>query len=487
MSKCIPKSLIDLLEIPGIGPKTLKLFSKKFHIQNRSDLEKLLKSGEIETLPHFGKKSVEKILEGIDMQKRAQKRISLGEAYVLAQNVIAEMKKCKEITHIEMGGSLRRMQEDIGDIDILATGKSHAKIIDHFVHMPDVTGIIARGTTKASVFLAKNRQVDLRVVPEKSWGAALQYFTGSKQHNVVMRTIAKRRGLKVSEYGVFRGNTYIAGKTEKEVYDKLNMQLPPPEIRIGQEEIKASLEHDIPALIESADIKGDLHVHSNWSDGANNMEDMIKAAIARGYEYIAISDHSPAVRIANGLSREEVSQKLKKLQTLRGKYKNIHILMGTEVDILKNGDIDYDEKTLALFDVVIAAIHSGFTKDNTERLLKAMEHPRVHAIAHPTGRKINSRKPYPVDLGKIFAHAAKTKTALEINAHPARLDLKDLNIKEARKHGVQFVINTDAHQKNSLWMMELGVGTARRGWLTKKEVINALTWEKLQAWLRKKS
>ena len=378
------------------------------------------------------------------------------------------------------------MKETVGDIDILATGKN-LEIIDAFVNLPNVKEVLWKGTKKATVIVEEGEQVDLRVIEPDSYGSALQYFTGSKSHNIHLRTICIKQGYKLNEYGLFKGDVKIAGRTEEEIYEALGMDTPPPEIREDTGEIEAALEHRLPELIDYGDMKGDLHIHSNWSDGASTIEEIALKAIEMGYEYIVITDHSKSLRVASGLSEEDLLKRNEEIDRLNKKFQGkIKILKGTEVDILPDGSLDYNDEILSQLDFVVAAIHSRFTQDNTKRILKAMENPYVNAIAHPTGRVIGQRESYPVDIEAVIKKAAETGTALEINAYYNRLDLKDVHCRLAVKYGAKLVISTDSHHVDHMWMIKLGVGTARRGWVEKKDVINAKGLRELQKFVKEK-
>ncbi|MFB0519347.1 MAG: DNA polymerase/3'-5' exonuclease PolX [Acidobacteriota bacterium] len=469
--------LIELLKIPDLGPKTLALLHKEMGIKNMAELEEALQSEQARTLPGMGAKKAENILRGIRLLKESGGRIPLGVAIPLVDEVIELMKTKGIVREIFPAGSLRRFRETIGDIDLLATGKDGTRIIEEFTHLPLVTEVLAAGKTKGSVITHASTQVDLRVVPGESFGAALQYFTGSKAHNVRLREIAKSQGLKINEYGVFRGEERIGGSTEEEVYRILGLPWIPPELREDRGEIDAAMKGSLPSLVELADIKGDLHVHSNWSDGNATLEELAEQAKRFGYEYLLIADHSFAVRIAGGLSPEELLRQIKEIKKINQKLKGITLLAGTEVDIRSGGSLDFPDELLEKLDVVVAAVHSGFKQDvhtMTKRILGALENPLVDIIAHPTGRLIGGREPYAVDLNEILYRSAATGTALEINAYYERLDLSDLNCREAKKRGAKLVISTDAHQPHQLGWMRLGVAVARRGWLEKGDVLNTL-------------
>lgn len=483
LKKAIPKGFFELIEIPFLGPKKLKVLYEKLHVRSLDDLKKVIEEGKVQKLPGFGEKSAQKLMEGIGMKAKSRGRRLLGEVYLTVQDIVEAMKKCQAVDRIEPAGSFRRSEETVGDIDILATGKDHEKITEYFAKLPFVSKILASGGTKVSVLTKDALQVDLRVVAPNQFGSALQYFTGSKLHNVHLRTFAKNRGFKLSEYGFFKGEKLVASKTEEDCYASLGMQYIPPEMRTDTGEIEAAYRHELPELVSLADIRGDLHAHSKWSDGRNSIEEMAREAAARNYEYIAMTDHSPSLAVARGLTLDRLKKKKYEIDRLNEKLP-IKILFGTEVDILNGGKIDYPDEILKLFDIVVASIHSRFQQDNTERLLTAMENPFVHIIGHPSGRLIGERLPYPLEYEKIFKKASDTGTVLEINSQYLRFDLQDEQIREAKRWKCTFAINSDAHSVKSLWMMELGVRWARRGWAEAKDVVNTLPLEKLKKALK---
>lgn len=476
----MPDGFLELMAIPNLGPKTLSLAYEKLGVKNFVDLKKVIEDGSLARLPGMGQKKAANILKGIERFEGSKERISLGDAFPLVTNVIGKLKQLEEVKQISPAGSLRRLKETIGDIDILVASDKGREIIRAFAHLPEVVEILAEGDTKGSVVMSPGCQVDVRVVTEDSYGAALQYFTGSKAHNVKLRGMARERGLKVSEYGVFRGEEKLAGRTEKEVYEMLNLPWIPPELREDRGEVQAAMEGKLPLLVTQTDIKGDLHVHSEYSDGSASIGEIAEEAKKLGYEYVAICDHSKSVRYAGGLSGEKILKQLEEIAELNGKLKDFTILSGTEVDILQNGTLDYPDHILEKLDIVVAAIHMGFKKDCTERMRRAMENPHVDVIAHPTGRLISSREGYQIEIHKIMEKAAETGTALEINAYYDRLDLNDLNVRRAKEYGVKLSIGTDAHHRHQLWMMKLGVGVARRGWLEPKNLLNTLPVDELR-------
>ncbi len=475
----VPDTIFTLLDIPGVGPKTVKLLYDEVGVRSIEDLKRAIESGVLLKLPGFGEKKVEKIKKGIELLESAHGRILLGVAIFIVDRIIEQLKKHSAVERISVAGSTRRMKETVGDIDILATG-NNPEIIEAFVNLPNVKEVLWKGPKKATVIVEEGEQVDLRVIEPDSFGSALQYFTGSKAHNIHLRTICLKKGYKLNEYGLFKGDNKIAGKTEEEVYAALGMDTPPPELREDTGEIEAALKHELPDLVELSDIKGDLHIHSNWSDGASSLEELVEKAMELGYSYIAITDHSKSLKVAKGLSEEDLERRnfeIDKLnEKLNGKFK---ILKGIEVDILPDGSLDYSDEILKQLDFVVAAVHSRFTQDNTERIIKAIQNPYVNVIAHPTGRVIGSREPYPLDLDKVMKTAAETGTALEVNAYYNRLDLRDTNCRLAGKYGVMLSFGTDSHHRDHMWMMKLGVGTARRGWVEKKNVLNVLPWERV--------
>jgi len=479
LKKQVPSSLIELLKIEGLGPKKVKFLFEKFNVKSVSQLEKLLKSHYLENIPNWGEKSVENILKSLKLYKKYKKRFILGEIYPLAQDILFKLKKQKYIDQAEICGSIRRMKETIGDLDFLVASKKPGKAIDFFCRMNEVGRIIAKGETKVNVVLKRNIDADLRVVNPQSFGAALCYFTGSKAHNIVLRRLAMKKGLKINEYGVFKKNDKNlikkAGEKEEDIYRLLGLSYIPPELRENRGEIEVAQKNQLPTLIKSSEIKGDLHLHTNWSDGDNSIEEIVEACRSKGYKYIAITDHASNIGVANGLSPERVLKQIKEIRRLDKKFKNIKILAGIEVDIQKDGSLVLPNSVLEKLDFVIASIHSSFhlsREEMTKRLLKAMENPYINVIGHLTGRLINKREPYNLDLGAIFKQAQKNKIALEINAFFNRLDLNDINARQAKDMGVKIVISTDAHNISHLSMMDYGISQARRAWLGRKDVLN---------------
>ncbi len=490
LRKKVPEDLIDLMDAPGVGPKTLKTAYDKLGVRSREDFLRVLRDGSLAKLPGFGAKKVEKILKGIELWQSSQERISLIDAYRIAEKVLEHMSKAEGIEEISVAGSLRRMKETIGDVDILVSAERNAweDIHRHFVSYEEVKEVLAQGETKSSVVLKSSRQVDLRTVEPYQWGAALQYFTGSKEHNVRVRDIAKEKGLKVNEYGIFRveDGKRVGGEKEEDIYRLIGMECPPPEIRENWGEIELALEGKLPKLVSLEDIKGDFHMHTNWSDGANTLEDMAQTAYELGYKYIVIGDHSQSARIANGLTPERYEKQWKEIEEINRTYnpKGFYILKGCEVDILPDGSLDLPDSLLEGFDFVVASIHTRFEQDNTYRVLKAMENPYVNLIGHPTGKSYGHRESYPLDMEKVMEVALETGTALEINTF--RIDLSPENIKKCVDRGVTMVIVTDAHSLTHLRYMKLGVGIARRGWATPDLILNTKSLEGVKEFVAEK-
>jgi len=485
MKKGVSDELIAIMDIPGMGPKTLALIHKERGINNLSHLEKAVEDSSLTNLPGMGEKKIENIKRGIQLLKQSKGRMSLGVAFPVAKRIVETLRQKAGSKKIEWAGSLRRMKENIGDIDILATGKDKEKIVQVFTHLPEVKEVLASGETKASVIVEGGTQVDLRVVEEDSYGAALQYFTGSKGHNIHLRGIAKAKGIKINEYGVFKGNKKIAGKEEKDVYRVLRMEWIEPELREDRGEIEAAQKGRLPKLVQESEIKGDLHVHSKWSDGISSIEEIAKAAQRRGYQYVAVCDHSKSLKIAHGLDESRLMKQMEEIDRLNEKLKNFKILKGTEVDILSDGKLDLSEKILEKLDFVVAAIHSGFKQDKarmTKRIVQALENPYLHILAHPSGRLLGARDPYEVEMDELMEIAKKYGKALEINAYFERLDLDDIHCRKAKEMGVRVGIGTDAHHLDQMWMMSLGVAVARRGWLETKDVLNTLSLKEILQW-----
>jgi DNA polymerase (family 10) len=484
----IPAGLLDLLNIPSVGPKTAKLLYEKLKIKSVSDLEKAILKNKLKGIFGIKEKTIENISKGIEILKRGRERMNLAEATLLAQDFLAPLKKLPQVKNISLAGSLRRQKETVRDIDILVASDKPKKIVDAFVSLPIVKDILAHGPTKASVRTKNDVQADCRVVEEKSFGAALIYFTGSKNFNIKLRRIAIKKGLKVNEYGIFKGSRAIAGSSEEEAFKALGMRYIPAELREDTGEVELAQINRLPRLIELKDIKGDLHTHSLWSDGRNNILEMAKAAKNLGYEYIAVTDHSQSLKIANGLSIADLKNKKREIEQVNKKIRGWRVLFGTEVDIDSQGKIDYKDEILKQFDIVVAAIHTGFKQSRqqlTKRAVRACLNRYVHIIAHPTARLWGLREPYAIDLEEVFQAAADTNTQLEINAFPNRLDLNDSGCRRAKEKGARLAIGTDSHSKEQMESMKLGISVARRGWLSRHDVINTLPLEKLLKAIKK--
>lgn len=476
----IPDGILKLLEIPGIGPKTIKQAYDEIGVKTLEDLQKAIENGSLVKLRGMGPKKVENIKKSIELYFKMSDRIPLGEIYPFVEELKEWLSSYEYVKKIEICGSYRRRKETIGDIDILCLSDNGHKVIERFVNHPDVTRILAHGETKGSCIFNDRIQVDIRVVPEESFGAALQYFTGSKQHNVHLRTLAKQMGYKISEYGVFKNTKKVAGEREEDVYGILGLDFIPPELREDRGEIEKALEHALPELIKTSDIKGDLHVHSKYSDGTETLQEIAEKAIEMGYEYVAVCDHSTSARYAGGLSIEEIKKKNREIEKINEKYGKRILLKGAEVDILQDGSLDYEDEILKEFDFVVASVHMWSKyEDVTPRLIKALQNPYVHTIGHPTGRLIGKREPYNIDLERVIEVAKKEGKFIEINAHYERLDLNDIWARRAKELGVKLTIGSDAHQLGQMWMIELGVYVARRGWLEKSDVINTLNVDEL--------
>lgn len=483
----IPKGLYDLLRVPGLGPKKAWTLYTTLGIKDLSSLKKAAHTGKISTLPGFGKKSEHDILKGIGLVAQGNERQLLGVVLPLALHLVHVLRAHPAVQRAEIAGSLRRMKETIRDIDLLVVTDTPEKVMKHFTSLPLVTRILAQGPTKASVVLQEHINCDLRALPAPSFGAGLLYFSGSKDHNILLRNIAIKKGYKLNEYGLYKGTKPVAGATEQSIYTKLGLQYIPPELREDPASITLARTHTIPSLIPYNSIKGDLHVHTTWSDGAHSTEDMIRAAQQIGYQYVAITDHSKSLHVAHGLDTKRLLQHIEEIETLQKKF-SITILTGSEVDILPDGSLDYDDTLLDKLDIVIASVHSRFKASPeamTKRITTALENSHVTILGHPTGRLINKREPYLFDTDAVFAAAKKNKVAIEINSSPDRLDLKDSHVKLAVKKGVKLCINTDSHATDHFPFIMYGIAQARRGWATTRDVINTLPLAKLLHFIRK--
>lgn len=498
--------LLKMLDIRGVGPKKVKLFRNELGIETIDALKEAAEKGQIQELDGMGEKSEKEILNSIEDMSKMSGRMLIHDAMTTVEAYLGYMKSCEDVGALEYAGSLRRMQETVGDLDLLVTAKEGGqkrapkdatkkeatavgggseeaeRIFDHFVEYEEVEKVIARGDTKSSVLLKSGVQVDLRVVDKGSFGAALHYFTGSKAHNIQIRGRAQKMGMKVNEYAVTKDDQPVAGKTEKEMFEKLGLAYIEPELRTGSGEIEAAEKGELPQLVKLTDIKGDLHLHSNWSDGSNTLEEVVEAYRAAGFEYIAVTDHSPSLKVANGLEIERLQEKNKEIDELQKQYDDFRILKGSEVDILKDGTMDYPDEILAGLDVVVASVHNNFKlsqAEQTERIIKAIQNPHVNIIGHLHGRLIGKRDGYEIDFDAILEAAIEYGVALEINSQPLRLDVYDYNCRLMKERGAKVVINTDSHHVSQNEFMRYGVGVARRGWLEKADVLNTLEVEEL--------
>ncbi|MBI2558801.1 DNA polymerase/3'-5' exonuclease PolX [Candidatus Woesearchaeota archaeon] len=490
LKKKTPVDMEQLGKIEGIGPKTILKLYRELKVKSVGDMEKAAKQGKIQKIRGLGPTVEQNILKSIEFAKKSSERVPLGFALSSAEEVVRMLKTLKEVTRASIAGSTRRMKETIGDIDILATSKAPEKVIDFFTKIPNVAQVLAEGPTKSSVRLKEGIQVDLRVLDDKIFGAALLYFTGNKEHNILLRRIAIEKGLKLSEYGLFDAKTdkLVAGRTEEEIYKKLGMDCIEPEMRENEGEIEMAQRHMLPKLVNYDDIKGDLQMHTKWSDGSNTIEEMALAAKNLGHGYICITDHTGKLAIANALDEKRILKQRKEIEKVNKRLSGIKILQGVEVNIKDDGNLDMPDKVLKQLDIVVASIHSGFKnpKDKiTKRMIKAMENENVDIIAHPTGRLITKREGYEIDLDSVFEAAKKTGTIMEINSYPERLDLKDSHARAAVKAGVKLVISTDAHNTDQLHFIRLGIGTARRGWAEKKDIINTRSLKEMMRMMKK--
>ncbi len=483
----VPQDLFLLLEIQSLGPKTAALAYTELGVQTLEDLRRVAKDGSLSTLAGMGPKKVENILKGLALIETASKEISIGIAVEIVAEVIDYLERAAgdKLKRISPAGSVRRFKQTVHDIDILAESDYGQELIRMFTAMPKVTQILGAGTTKGSVLLEDRFQVDLRVVPTESYGAAQQYFTGSQAHNVRLREIAKKQGYKINEYGVYQGGTKVGGENEFDMYSTLEMAWVEPELREDRGEVEAALQNKLPTLVTLDDIRTDLHMHTTASDGQHTLEELVKYVRLCGYTHMAVCNHSKAAIYANGLSEERLLAQIQQIHELNETLDDFTILAGTEVDILPDGSLDYSNDILKQLDFVVASIHSAFKTDPTSRTVAAMKNPFVDVIGHPTGRLISRREGFELDIERVIQVAAETGTALEVNSFWDRLDLSDINVKKAVENGVKISINTDTHHERHLHMMALGVGTARRGWATADDVINTFSVDELRAWQKR--
>ncbi len=495
--KTVPVKIDELTAVEGVGPKMVKVLYQKLDIRDLKDLEKAAKEGKIRNLPGFGEKTEKNILQGIRFLKKSGGRFLLGEVLPIVREITSILSKLKEVERINVAGSLRRRKETIGDVDLLVIAKDAEKVMDVFVNLPGVTKVWGKGKTRSSIRLEQGIDVDLRVVPKKCYGSALQYFTGSKEHNIATRKIAIDKGLKLNEYGLFKGKKMVAGKTEEEIYKALGMEWIPPEMRENRGEIEAALAGRLPKVIGYDSVKGDLHCHIKWrgrDGGSNTIEEMAEMAREIGHKYLGIASHTKALKIEHGLNEKELRERDKEIEKLNSKFKiqnsKFTILRGCEANILKDGSIDIKDEALKKLDYAIAGIHSHFKmskREMTERIIKAMKNPYINIISHPTGRILKRRDEYQIDFDKILRAAKVTGTVLEINSFPERLDLNDIHIRRAKEEGVKMIINTDAHQRDQLRYIEFGIAQARRGWAEVKDIVNCWSPKKMLEFFNRKS
>ncbi len=483
----LPAAFLTFLEIRGLGPRTARALADQ-GVESVEQLEALCRSRQIVGMAGIREKTAENILKGIERWKAGHTRTLLSTGRAVAAQIAEALRAHGGVERLEIAGSLRRMRETVKDIDLLVTSTEPARVIETLTTLPSVTEVIVRGPTKASVRHQDGLQIDLRVVEPAAFGAALQYFTGSKDHNVRLREMASRRGLRISEYGVFdeRTGDRVAGATEEEVYATVGLPWIPPELRENQGEIEAAREGRLPTLVTTGDIRGDLHAHTDWSDGRHSLEALVTAAQARGYEYIIVSDHSRSTTIAGGLGVEELRLQREAIRALQPQVA-IRILAGSECDILADGTLDFPDEVLGELDVVLAAVHSRFKQSReamTARIVRALGHPRVNVLVHPTGRRLNTREPYDVDLEAVFAAARTHGKAVEINSSPERMDLSDVHARRAGALGLPVAVSTDTHSLRELDNLELGIGIARRAWLGPDQVLNTRPLADLLAWAR---
>ena len=486
LKKKTPINIEELTAVEGLGPKRVKVLYQEIGIRNLKDLERAAREHKISPLFGFDVKTEKNILEGIKFLKRSKGKFLLGDILPIAEEIEKKLKSLKEVNQVSVCGSVRRKKETIGDVDFLVISKKPEKVMDFFVSLPGVIKIWGKGSTKASVRMREGFDTDIRVVPKKSYGSALQYFTGSKEHNIKLRKIAIEKNLKLSEYGLFKGRKMIAGNNEEEIYKSLGMKWIEPELREDRGEIEADIKGQLPKIVDYDDIEGDLHCHSNWDGGANSIEEIAEVAIKMGYQYLGISDHTKFLRIEHGLNENQLAEQRKEIDKINKQLaignKQLKVLQGCEANILNDGSIDIKDEALKKLDFVIAGIHSNFKMEKekmTERIIQAMKNPSVDIIAHPTGRILKRRDEYECDFNKILRTAKETGTVLEINSFPERLDLNDQNIRKAKEVGVKMVINTDSHHKDQLRLIEFGIAQARRGWAEKDDIINTQPLEKL--------
>ena len=475
LTRKTPESLVTLLRIPGVGPKRATLIFRELGVKTLPQLEKAARAGRLSALRGLGPVVEQSILRGIEQEKVHAARMPLAEAEAYVRPLVEALRTTPGVRRVDLAGSVRRRVETVGDVDILVDATDAPAAAETFVGYKDVKRVLARGDTKCSIVLRSGLQVDLRIVSEPSYGAALYYFTGSKAHNIAVRLLGVKRRLKINEYGVFRGRRRIAGRTESEVFAAVGLPWIPPELRENRGELEAARANRLPRLVEVGDIRGDLQMHTTYTDGRNTVAEMVEACVSRGYEYLAMTDHTKAVRIAGGLTKAQFRKQSREIDAVQKKFADIVILKGAEVDILDDGSLDLDDETLADLDVVVVSVHSRFNMSRTamtRRIVRALRHPHVHILGHPTGRLLGEREPYAVDMEQVVQAARDHGVLLEVNAQPQRLDLNDRHAAMAREAGVKLVIGTDAHRVEELGYMRYGVDQARRGWCEALDVAN---------------
>ena len=482
--KQTPRGASNIIKIRGLGPKKAKKLMDELDIQSIPDLKEAINNQEIRKLEGFGKKTEENLDKAISQYEKSHERMLLPRAMDLAEEIISYMEENTTLKKIDYAGSLRRMKETIGDIDILVVASDPEEVMDTFVNFKNVEEVESRGKTRSTIILQNGGQIDLRVVPESSYGAALQYFTGSKDHNIKLRNLALSKGYKLSEYGLFKEDSKkkLEGKKEDRIYEKLGLSFIPPELRENRGELDCAKKSTLPSLVELEDIRGDLHVHTSYSDGTDSLNSIITQADKLGYEYIGITDHSRSRKIAGGLGTDKIKRQWKEIDSLHNDF-DIEILKGIEVDILPDGSLDCPDDILEEMDIVVGSIHSGYKsskKKMTERITTALQNEFLHVFGHPTSRKIGIREAYDVDLDQIFETAAENGKLMEINSQPERLDLNDNLILQAKEYDLKFCISSDSHSSAQLDFMKYGIGQARRGWLTKDDIANTYSLKKLK-------
>ena len=485
----IPPGLVDLTHVPGLGPKRVRALYDDLGVRNRADLLRAATKGRIREISGFGVKTEERILEALRRDADREQRYKLSDAEEIADPYVAYLRSVPGVKEVVVAGSYRRRKETVGDLDILVTCKAGSPVMARFVEYEEVRDVISHGTTRSTVVLQSGLQVDLRLVEQASYGAALYYFTGSKAHNVAVRTIAVKKKLKINEYGVFKGERRIAGKTEKEVFQAVGLRYVEPELRENRGEIEAAEKNRLPHLVSLSDIRGDLHAHTNATDGHDSLQQMAEAAKALGYQYLAITDHSKRVTIAHGLDETRLRRQLGAIERLNEKLKGLRVLKGVEVDILQDGTLDLSDGVLKHVDLTVCAIHSGFglsRVEQTERIIRAMDNPYFNILAHPTGRLINQRDAYDVDMEKVMEAALERGCYLELNAQTDRLDLNDVHCRMAKELGLKVAISTDAHASSNLDLLRFGVDQGRRGWLEPEDVLNTRPWRELKSLLARR-